>query len=345
MQITQTPKRLVLRLSSLGDVILSSSCLQTEVFQEGVDWVVAEEFAAVLRGHPRVNRLWEYRRKAGGGILSWYRFARELWVEDYHVVYDLHGSIRTRILQVLFFIWGFRERKPHPLWMRASKQRFRSWGFIVFKKVWPKRWLSRLQVEVFSKTVGGTGEERPDLSHLVDQSEFELPQELLDGQYVCIMPGSNWPGKTWAAEKYFAFIQELNFYPVIMGTASDLESRKLAALLEAAELPHYSGVGKWNLPQVAKVLAGAVVTVGSDTGLALLSEAVGTEILVIYGPTAPGLGFEPWRSGSRTAGSEVWCRPCGKIGNRCYRVSRKFLCLKGLRPSPVIEVFRKRWIQ
>ncbi|OFZ20572.1 MAG: hypothetical protein A2X94_11145 [Bdellovibrionales bacterium GWB1_55_8] len=334
-------------------MILSSASLQTANLAECVDWVVAEEYAAVLRGHPRIGKLWEYRRRAGGGFLSWYRFARTLWLEGYDEVYDLHGSLRTRTLRILFALWNLKKKsdasvgsseiKKKLIWKTASKQRLRSWGFILFKKLWPKRWLSRLQVEVFARTVGGTGSERPDLSHLLS-AEFQVPEELLDGQYVCVMPGSNWPGKTWAAEKYLALIQEIGFFPVVMGTAADPESRKLVNLLQTAELPHYSGVGKWTLPEVASVLAGAVLTVGSDTGLALLSEAVGTDILVIYGPTAPGLGFEPWRSGSRTAGLDLWCRPCGKIGNRCYRMSRKHHCLRGLTANRVIEVFRKRWL-
>ena len=329
-------KRLILRLSSLGDVILSASALETAESSAGVDWVVAKEYAAVLRGHPRIRKLWEFDRRQNSGLLAWKVFAQELWDQNYTEVIDLHGSIRTRILRFFFVYWSFRNSVAGPHWTVASKQRFRSWGFILFKKLWPKFWLSRLQVEIFARAAGGTGQERPNMRHLLssDDTVSSIPKDA----YICVMPGSSWPGKTWAAEKYLEVLKELQILPVIMGTTRDPESVSLVRLLEVAGIPHVSGVGKWDLQESARVLAKSAGYLGSDTGLALLSEALGVEIVVIYGPTAPGLGFEPWRNGSRTIGSGLWCRPCGKIGHRCYRPKDKFLCLKGLTPSEVLPV-------
>ncbi|OFZ00138.1 MAG: hypothetical protein A2Z97_01205, partial [Bdellovibrionales bacterium GWB1_52_6] len=347
-------KRLILRLSSLGDVILSSAALETESSKQGVDWVVAKEYGAVLRGHPRIRKLWEFDRRENRGFDVWRSFGRELWEQNFTEVIDLHGSIRTRILWLMFLYWSMREGRTGPRWTVASKQRFRSWGFILFKKLWPKFWLSRLQVEVFARAAGGSGQERPNMRHLLLTEEFSVealardfqdpPRESFGGKpYICVMPGSTWPGKTWAAEKYVEVLKQIKVLPVIMGTARDSESVSLVRLLEAAGVPHESGVGKWNLRESAQVLANSKGYLGSDTGLALLSESLGVEILVIYGPTAPGLGFEPWRVGSRTAGSDLWCRPCGKIGHRCYRPKNKFLCLQRLSPAEVLPIVQEKF--
>ena len=341
----QSRKRLILRLSSLGDIILASSSLRASADQSGqghdqLDWVVAKEYAAVLRGHPRIHKLWEFdRRSAGSG--GWVSFARRLWSENYDEVVDLHGSIRTRLLRILFFVWGLGNGGPQ--WTVASKQRFRSWGFIAFKKFWPRNLVSELQVSVFAKAAGGIGNERPDLKHLIEgclETSSESP--LNNRKYICVMPGSNWPGKTWSAEKYLKVLRNVDLLPVIMGTQRDPESLRLVELCSKSGMDHYSGVGKWTLPEVAKVLSKAEAYIGSDTGMAHLAEAVGTDVLVIYGPTSPGLGFEPWRAGSRTIGSKAWCRPCGKIGNRCYRPFARHQCLKELDPSQVLCVLREK---
>src|SRR4051812_22847246 len=98
-------KTLMLRLSSLGDVILSTSVLQVESIPPKVDWVVASEFSEVLRGHPRIETLWCYDRtqkgnsKLFGGLKSWLLLARQLWEARYTQVFDLHRTLRTRILQ------------------------------------------------------------------------------------------------------------------------------------------------------------------------------------------------------------------------------------------------------
>lgn len=339
MDSPASPKRLILRLSSLGDVILSSAALEAPYSTNGVDWVVAKEYAEVLRGHPRIIHLWEYDRKAkGAGAFAWFRFARRLWDENYSEIFDLHGSIRTLVLRVLFLIWGAREKRKFS-WSRASKQRVRTFGLLIFKRWWPKRFRCQLQVSVFGQLLGGSGEERPNLSHLLNP-EWVPPKEIAaisEQSYVCVMPGSNWPGKTWAGEKYFAVLKTLGVFPVVMGQPNDPECSKLTRLLVREEVPHYSGVGKWSLLDVAQVLSRANAYLGSDTGLAHLAEAVGTPIAVIYGPTSPGLGFEPWRQGSRTIGVHLSCRPCGKIGKYCFRPVRKFLCLKMLEPVEVLR--------
>lgn len=339
-KMSQKKKTLIIRLSSLGDVILTTSSLESSALKDRVDWVVAKEYAAVLRGHPRIHTLWEYDRKLGK-ITSWIHFGRTLWNTHYDEVIDLHGSIRTRILRVLFFLWSIVEFSKRPRWKVATKQRFRSFGFIIFKNLWPKRLLSEKQVTIFAKTTGGSGEERPDLRYLLANNT--PPADLPNIPYFCVMPSSNWPGKTWSHVKYFEVIKKLGFFPVIMGRHSDTESNLLVLLLQKSGLPHFSGIGKWDLAQSAWILTKSKGYLGSDTGLAHLAEAVGTPIIVVYGPTAPGLGFEPWRPGSGTAGAKLWCRPCGKIGRWCFRLPPDFRCLKILKADPVIKEFHEKF--
>jgi len=345
VQSSELPKRLVIRLSSLGDVILSSAVLESSQLMSGVDWLVAREYADVLRGHPRIRRLWEFDRKSG--LAAFIRLGRMLWNERYEEVIDLHGTLRAKVLRSLFWFWGMLDvaqtlRKP-PRWTRSSKQPLPLFGFILFKKLWPRRLLSRPQTEVFARTGGGSGAERPNLKHLLDTGagdEIRLPSK----PYLCVMPSSSKPGKTWPAAQYFSVLKGIpHLFPVILGQSSDPESKELVELLQRAEVPHLSGVGAWNLTQVARVLGRAAGYLGSDTGLAHLAEAVGTEIIVVYGPTAPGLGFEPWRPGSRMVGAPLWCRPCGKIGQLCFRPIRKFHCLKILQTQAVLDVVRCRY--
>jgi heptosyltransferase-2 len=154
------------------------------------------------------------------------------------------------------------------------------------------------------------------------------------------MPGSRWQGKRWAPEKFLAVIRACGGMAVVLGGPGDKESFALVEMLLAEGVPHVSGVGRWDLPAVAQVLAHSTGYLGCDTGLAHLAEAVGVPALVVFGPTSPEMGFGPWRPESRSAGMDLWCRPCGKDGRRCYRPVNKYLCMTGLETSSVANQFR-----
>ena len=155
------------------------------------------------------------------------------------------------------------------------------------------------------------------------------------------MPSSRWDGKKWPVDKYFEALKKLSYFPVILGSKSDTESFLLSQKLKDAGIAHLSGVGKWNLPQTAKILAHSQGYFGGDTGLAHLAEAVGTPARIIFGPTTPEMGFGPWMKESQSIGLSLSCRPCGKDGRHCYRVTQKYQCLKGLSPDQVLKFFPK----
>lgn len=341
---SQQRKVLVFRLSSLGDVILASSVLSPGVFAAPVDWVVAAEFAPLLKGHPGIGRLWEFRR--ADGLAGWIKLCRELKAQNYDEVLDLHGSLRTRVARLAFLLGGSLVAVTR--WQTFSKERWRLYGLYLLKRYWPSAMQPKLFVERFTRFAGGKGSERPDLSHLVLSSGSSgskmLPPDFSPSKaYYCVMPSSKWKGKCWPAQKYFEVIREIrDAVPVVLGGNGDAGSRELVELLRKENLPYESGVGRWDLRQVAQVLAGSRGYLGNDTGLAHLAESVGVPALVVYGPTTPQMGFGPWRKQSVAVGwDELPCRPCGKDGRSCYRPVRKYLCLQGLAAQSVTRPFRE----
>ena len=62
-------------------------------------------------------------------------------------------------------------------------------------------------------------------------------------------------------------------------------------------------------------------TLGSDTGLLHISEAMGTPVTMILGPTSRETGARVTLSESKVIeNKDLWCRPCSQNGSRpCYR--------------------------
>jgi ADP-heptose:LPS heptosyltransferase len=332
-------KILVIRVSSLGDVILATSSLEVVRNQPTeLDWIVADEYAALLQGHPRIRKLWTYNRATG--LWGWLALCRLLRSESYDQVIDLHGSLRSRILRYYFRCSSLTRKLPkRPQWKAYSKQRVRLFGYFALKALWPKAWRPAPVVKRFSLAAGGDGSQRPNLAHILAGPKDDL--ELPVGDYLCVMPSSTWEGKKWPLSRFVELVRGLPVVPVILGAKQDQDSYELCRILEAEGLPHLSGVGRWSLRQTARVLAGSRGYIGNDTGLSHLAEALGVQAHVLFGPTVPDMGFGPWKVESRTYGTSLWCRPCGKDGRYCFRVTGRFRCLSDLEPQKIALSFQE----
>src|SRR5437868_1934307 len=124
-------KRLILRLSSLGDVILASSALEVVQADSSLDWVVAEEFSELLRHHPKINQVHAFNRS--GNLRTWIQLCRKLWEAQYDQIFDLHRSLRTGVMKLFFIFWSLKEGVSLPHWKTVKKQRGRLYLYYFVK--------------------------------------------------------------------------------------------------------------------------------------------------------------------------------------------------------------------
>jgi ADP-heptose:LPS heptosyltransferase len=267
---------------------------------------------------------------------AWLKLCRELWDEDYSEVVDLHSSLRTKILK-LYFRFRSLTGTPMPKWRTIEKSRWRLYGYFIFKKAWPRHWRPRPMIERFSFVAGGDGSERPKLDYL---KSVENPVAVT-GAYLCVMPGSAWPGKRWPVRNYVQVLRAAGIPAVVLGSQGDAESAELVRHLEREALPFVSGVGKWDLLQNAKVLSDSLGYLGNDTGMAHLAQALGVPATVVLGPTVQDMGFGPWQAGSASVSASLWCSPCGKDGRFCFRLTNRYACMSQLKPETVAEFARR----
>lgn len=234
-------------------------------------------------------------------------------------------------MRVLFLFWGIQGARVMPRWKSISKQKFRLWGFLAFKRGWPKCFRPQPWVEVFSRCVGGTGQERPQLEYLCQQGKAKDLGFVPPERWVCVMPSSRWRGKIWPVSHYADLIAQLGIFPVVLGTKSDSESLELTDELRLRGVPFFSAIGKWDFSTTALALSQSTEGyLGNDTGLAHLAEAVGARANIIYGPTHPDLGFGPWGPKGRALQVSLSCRPCSRDGRACYRLAQPYLCMRAL---------------
>lgn len=329
---------LAFRLSSLGDLLISTAFLENLPEGVQVDWVVASDFAFVLQDHPRIRRLWVFDRKSG--MLGWLRLVARLHREDYDLQVDLHRTIRTRIAFAWFFFAGLLTgRKSRRRFL--SKERFRTLFLFLLKRNLPRSWRPAPYWRRFAMLAGGGGEGDLRKPSFLPCLEKVIPEEasilesyrLVAGGYYAVMPSSRWSAKEWGAGKFFELVVSLGeqgLIPLLLGREGDAASCDLRRMLKERGIGFRDALGEADFRKTALLLRSARFYVGCDTGMSHLAEAVGCPAVVIFGPTRPELGFGPCRPSSRSVSIPLSCAPCSKDGRFCFRLGSPNQCMKGL---------------
>ncbi len=338
-------KQLVFRMSSLGDLILSTAFLEN--LPEGIelDWVISSDFEFVLKGHPKIKRLIVFDKKTG--IRGWIELLRLLALENYQKRIDLHGTIRTAVAR-LYFLGSDLLRGRSVAWTGISKQRARMIAYFALKQALPKNFRPSPIWQRFAQMAGG---DRPPSylpilnARALDEQEILKRYQLESRKYYALMPASRWSSKEWGAKRYAGLAEEIKcergMSLLLLGRESDRACIEVQDFLRARNIPYVAALRENDFSVTAVLLKHAISYVGSDTGLAHLSEAVGSKSAVIFGPTRPELGFGPFRKESLSVHANVWCSPCSKDGRICYRLTDRYACLNRITVEQVKqELFR-----
>jgi heptosyltransferase-2 len=299
--------------------------------------MVKENFAIWLESESGVHQVIKVPNKIS--LIGWIRLVQALRAQRYDIVIDLHRTLRTFIFR---FIW--KSLMTNARVVKISKERIRLWGFFCFKRYWPKSFRPTPWILRFKKTL------IQGMLSKADTINDDLVQQTLSAQLASslqlqvhskktgfvIMPSSRWPGKQWPVEQYFQLIQETGIKPIILGQKTDRASQSLVKKLIDQNVDHESLLGT-SIEVMTQKIKDAIAYIGSDTGLAHLSESLGTPVLVILGPTHEESGFPQRLPESKSFASSLWCRPCSKDGRACFRIRNRYLCLNDSDQNKVIR--------
>lgn len=304
-------------------------------------WVVSAEYADLLRGNPKIKNVIAFDRKTQG-LLGWVKLNRFLASESFDEVLDLHSTLRTRLARCVFWWSCFLNGRTFPKWTRISKTRFRRIGYTLFKRLWPKVLLPKPLRDQFLEKAGETRAESEEI-RVQDLRYLSEPRPSSGPIRYGIMPGSAWPGKRWPVDSFLELIHGIkrsrpDWIPVLFGDPNEESVSALQSDLKASQVQFESKIGKKTYRDLAREMMEIDFLISNDTGLSHLAEGLRKPSVVLFGPTTPEFGFAPGLHASKSLGSKLWCRPCGKDGSLCFRLGEdRFACMKKLDPSIVLS--------
>jgi len=313
------PKRiLVIKFSSIGDIVLTISPLKTlkNIFPSAkIDFLTLNDFAPILEGNKYIDRIIPSDRNTGFRQLI--KTGRWINNSEYDLVIDFHNSLRSKIIR--FWIRKIPKRiLIKPRWKRFLLFRFRKNRFPAdFSQL-------KLLHQPIIEWIDSKKYPLPELfiSEIeMKQAEIILKEKGVKKPYIAVIPGAAWTQKRWLVDNYCKLLSDIKIHEnvdfVILGGKTDDICNKITK----CDSTFINLQGQTSLRESMAIIVKTKYVIGADTGLVHAAEALGKRVVMILGPTSRETGAGVNRDDSLSIeNKDVWCRPCSQTGKRkCYR--------------------------
>ncbi|MBS1978280.1 MAG: glycosyltransferase family 9 protein [Bacteroidetes bacterium] len=328
-------KVLIIRFSSIGDIVLTSPVirtLKTQLEDCELHYATKSQFKALLESNPYLDKLHLLEDDLD-------ELAKRLKQEHFDCIIDLHHNLRTFILKRKLGakkVYSFDK-------LNAAK-----WLMVNFK-------INRLPgvhlVDRYMKTVEQLGVKMDALGldyFIPEKDEIPvdwLPEPFRDG-YVVYAIGGQHQTKRLPVKRMIELCDKINRPVVLLGGKEDEQDGNVvedffkhspddeltADVLRRLEKKAmvYNACGKFNINQSASIVKKARYVFTHDSGLMHIAAAFRKEVFSIWGNTIPAFGMYPYRTKfTILENNRIGCRPCSKIGyDKCPK--GHFKCMNGI---------------
>lgn len=312
-------KFLVLRFSSIGDIVLTSPvirCLHQQFPEAEIHYFTKDKFASLLSHNPYINKLWLLDKENENEII------RQLKQEQFDCILDLHNNLRTLKIK-----WKLRGAKKYSV----NKNNVKKWLMVNLKL--------KLVCSHIVERYLATGKKLNVQNDGKGLDFFISPDTALDSKTLAFLEqpdviafavGGTYATKRMPVGKIAEFIAAHNSPVVMLGDNND--NRRVNALEAQFGDKVLNLCGKLNLHQSALVLQKSNKVVSHDSGLMHIAAALKKPVIAIWGNTVPEFGMGPYfpkdqkqlMQGSNQV--DLKCRPCSKLGyDQCPK--KHFNCM------------------
>jgi heptosyltransferase-2 len=328
-------KFLVIRFSSLGDIVLSSVITQQlarDFPDSPITFLTKSQYQSLAGILPGVTRVKGYDSRQS--LLS---LIREFNQEKFDNIIDLHSNWRS------FWVRNLTRanRTAH-----YRSHRLKRLSMVLFPglKTAPVSTTQCYLDSLLKLGISADGVQpriQPKEEDIHQANSFLLKRGVEPGSLLIgIAPGAKWETKKWPSVKFgqltLQLQEKLKSTIVFFGSAE--ESNLLEDLAERA--PHSLVAKNLELNLLAALIQKCSLMISNDSGLMHVSSASGVPTVAIFGPTHPKLGFAPAGSNNVVLTANQPCSPCSLHGqSQCFQPSQ--YCLDNITVEMVWEAATK----
>lgn len=283
---------LAIRLSALGDVAMTIPVLLS-LRREHPDiqllFVTKSQFTPLLERIPNLRVLPFYSKGAHKGLPGLWRLRKQLGLESFEAVADLHAVLRTKILKIFFSGSGIRYNVLNK--GRYEKRRLTSWKNKAFT---PLRSTHERYADVFRSLGYQISLSGKDI--LPSEEWPDSVGEKQMGPLIGVAPFAAHEGKCYPEEEMKKVIEMLEEVPgvqVYLFGGGPGETRVLRSW--ETEYAYCSSVaGTMTLSEELAVISNLDLMLSMDSGNGHLAAMYGIPVITVWGVTHPYAGFAPF---------------------------------------------------
>jgi heptosyltransferase-2 len=339
MKSASNVKIFIMRLSSIGDIVLTTGVVRMlrKVLPESeIHYVTDKKYSSLLKFNTNIHEVIEYDKSFG--IKETLNFGEKLneQITARDIVIDLHNNHRTRLI----------------------RRRLKGRTFSLDKHIRYKLMLVWLKKNIYGRAIsipelyGQTVRKALPFEDDGLGLEVWLEEDAKEGKYmphsrvqanalrkIVVAPGATYLTKRWLPEYYGKLCEILRMkFDAEIFLIGGADDRDVAGPSERAGAINLCG--KLNLLESARIIRESDIFIGNDTGMMHIAAAMQTPVAVIFGSSVRDFGFSPYRVSNCVIESEISCRPCSHIGrNSCPK--GHFDCMKKLTPNLVFDEILK----
>ena len=329
---------LIIKLSSLGDIILSTPALREirrKFPHHKISLLTAEESKDLLFNCPYIDELIivDVKNKDKGlrGLL---RIARVLRKKGFDLVIDLQNNRLSHALSFLSLSprrYGYDNKKLSFLLNHTIKDDK--------AKIPPVehqfRILKLLGVSLLDNhlELWPSKSDEDYIDALLNKEWLSKEQKIIG---LNISASKRWVTKCWPKEHIIKLCDELglkNMRVVITGTEEDcVDAERISASLKNTKI--INACGKTSVNQLAALIKRCAVYISADSSPLHIASAVDTPVIALFGPTDP-LRHMPAVKKGKLIFKELICRACYKT--KC----RHNKCMRAITPEEVVRAIEE----
>jgi heptosyltransferase-2 len=315
-------KVLIIRLSSLGDILLSTPLIRSIKRQYPklqIDFLLRGQYKDVLVNNPYVDNIICYE----SDVIKKKQLERKLSEKNYELIIDLQNNFRSATIS----------SKLNAIKVKFDKKTFEKFLLVKFKV---NKLVEAGQIPLrYAETINDfqLDDEGLDLFTNNNSSTVLNTEE----KYIGFCPGSRHFTKMWPEEYYIQLgnlLNEKGYHTVLLGGKSDLDVCYKISNLIAGSI---NLCNDDNILQTSADMQKCTAIVCNDSGLMHTACAVKVPVVTFFGSTVKEFGFTPYKNrNSILENNSLSCRPCSHIGREnCPK--GHFRCMLELKPQQAFE--------
>lgn len=297
-------KVLVIRFSSIGDIVLTTPilrCIKQQLKDVELHFITKQQFISVIENNPYVDKFHTINQSLAEII-------PQLKKENYDYIIDLHHNARTLKLKLALGKKSFSFNKLN--WQKFLIVNFK-------KNKLPQKHIVDRYFEA-SANIGVKNDGRGLDYFINDKDEIDIVSSLpalFHNDYHALVVGGSYFTKQIPLNKLKEICAISSLPLILLGGKDDAKIAEQVYQLHKNKVLNLCG--KLNLNQSASIIQQANNVITSDTGLMHIAAAYKKDIISLWGNTIPEFGMGPYLAGKNSQVLEVTnlsCRPCSKLG-------------------------------